>query len=133
MFPEGVYGGPILMPTLMDVRRRLKSIDRWLGVLRDGLNGSNHHLGSGEADAFQRTMEMLGIQLLSVNQAKKRSLRLKRGANPIVRRYYPAPISAYHSLYCLEQFSCADRPAANGSNSVPEKAEPLDSGGAIQE
>ena len=92
------------MQTLTDLKRRVASTQRWLKVLEDGLEGKPHSLGAGEADAFEKSLARLEIQFLSVSKATKEGLELKRGASPVVNRYYGAPISKHVDLYVLEQF-----------------------------
>lgn len=92
------------MPTVSDLKRRMASTARWMMVLEDGLKGAPHSLGKGEADAMEKALVKLGVRFLSRTRATKEGLELRRGAKPVVRRYYGSPISDWKDLYCLEQF-----------------------------
>lgn len=96
------------MATISDLKRRMESTARWMMVLEDGLRGVPHSLGLGEADAFEKSLARLGVQFLSKTKAAKQGLELRRGAKPVVRRYYGAPISDWKDLYVLEQFRGTD-------------------------
>ena len=95
------------MGTLTSLKRRMASIARWMMVLEDGLNGSPHTLGDGESMAFKKRMRELGVTLYSATRAKKEGFKLRRGAAPVVRCYYGAPIREYIGLYVLEQLTPA--------------------------
>lgn len=97
------------MSNVTDLKRRMASTARWMMVLEDGLRGLPHTLGLGEADAFEKSLAVLGVRFLTKTKAVKEGLELKRGATPVVRRYYSAPISDYKDLYVREQF----RPVAS--------------------
>jgi len=73
-------------------------------VLESGLNGHPHSLYKGEAKAFEETLGRLGVRFLSKTKAAREGLELRRGAKPVVSRYYGAPIKDFRDLYCLEQF-----------------------------
>lgn len=92
------------MANVSDLKRRMASTARWMMTLEDGLNGRPHSLGLGEADAFEKSLSKLGVCFLSKTKAAKQGLELRRGAKPVVRRYYGAPISDWKDLYVLEQF-----------------------------
>lgn len=110
------------MATVSDLKRRLASTAKWMTTLEDGLNGHPHSLGLGEGDAFEKALEKLGVQLLSRTKAAKQGLELRRGAVPVVRRYYRAPISDWKDLYVAEQFRpAAAKPAALATKSHPGK------------
>jgi hypothetical protein len=96
------------MATISDLKRRMESTARWMMVLEDGLRGAPHSLGLGEADAFEKSLAKLGVVFLSKTKAAKQGLELRRGAKPVVRRYYGAPISDWKDLYVLEQFREVD-------------------------
>lgn len=91
------------MATVSDLKRRIVATSRWLKVLEDGLNGSPHGLGIGEADAMEKNLAKLGIRLLSKTKAAKEGLELRRGAKHVVCRNYGAPIG-WGDLYVEEQF-----------------------------
>ena len=97
------------MATIADLKRRMESTARWMMVLEDGLRGTPHSLGLGEAEAFEKSLAKLGVRFLSKTRAGKEGLELRRGAKPVVRRYYGTPISDWKDLYVLEQF----RPTAS--------------------
>jgi hypothetical protein len=103
------------MATVSDVRRRLSSTAKWMMTLEDGLNGKPHSLGLGKADAFEKALAKLGIEFLSRTKASKQGLELRRGAKPVVRRYYRAPISDWKDLYVAEQFRPAVAPPHSNS------------------
>lgn len=92
------------MANLSDLKRRMAATARWMMTLEDGLNGRPHSLGIGEAEAFEKSLAKLGVRFLSKTKATKEKLELRRGATPVVRRYYGAPISDWKDLYVLEQF-----------------------------
>ena len=96
------------MKRLTDVKRRVRSAARWIGELQRGLDGHTASLGAGQADAMQKFLETIDIHLVSLSAASKQGLILRRGQKPILIRYYPAPISAHHALYCVEQFTPKD-------------------------
>jgi hypothetical protein len=77
-------------------------------VLEDGLRGAPHSLGLGEADACEKSLAKLGVVFLTKTKAAKQGLELRRGAKPVVRRYYGAPISDWKDLYVREQFREVD-------------------------
>jgi hypothetical protein len=93
------------MNTVTELRRRMASIARWTKVLEDGLNGRPHSLGDGEGRAFSKRMSELGIELYSKSRAQKEGLSPKRGAKPVVTRYFSAPIQKDIGLYVLEQLT----------------------------
>lgn len=93
------------MSTVTALKRRMASMTRWMKVLEDGLNGRPHSLGDGEGHAFSKRMHELGIELYSTTRAKKEGLTPKRGAKPIVTRYYGAPIQKDIGLYVREQLT----------------------------
>lgn len=92
------------MATVSDLKRRMASTARWMMVLEDGLNGKPHSLGIGEAMAFEKALAALGVHFLSKTKAAQNGLTLRRGARPVVRRYYGAPISDWKDLYVAEKF-----------------------------
>ncbi len=93
------------MSTVAALKRRMASTARWMMVLEDGLNGRPHTLGDGEGMAFKKRMRELGVSLYSETRAKKEGLKLRRGARPVVRCYYSAPIQDYIGLYVREQLT----------------------------
>lgn len=93
------------MSTVTALKKRLRSTARWMAVLEDGLNGNPHALGDGEGMAFKKRMRELDVSLYSATRAKKEGLKLRRGATPVVRCYYGAPIQDYIGLYVREQLT----------------------------
>lgn len=93
------------MSTVTALKRRMASMARWMMVLEDGLNGIPHSLGDGEGMAFKKRMAELGVSLYSETKAKKEGMKPRRGAKPVVRCYYGAPIQSYIGLYVREQLT----------------------------
>lgn len=90
--------------SVSQLKRRMSSAMRWMKTLDDGLNGKPHSLGQGEADAMAKYLALIGVTLISKSKASKNNLELRRGARPVVRRYFGSPISDWKDMYCLEQF-----------------------------
>ncbi len=97
------------MADVTGLKHRVSSTIRWMTILQEGLSGNPQTLGLAAGDAFQKCLEKYGIRLLTMTKASSEGLELRRGARPVARRYYGAPISDWANLYVQEQF----RPAAN--------------------
>lgn len=96
--------GQTPLATMHSVKSRIASTARWLAALQAGIDGHPKSLGSGEADAMERCLARIGIVLLTKTKAAKLNLEMRRGAKPVAIRYYGAPISGRHPLYCAQQF-----------------------------
>src|ERR1044072_3654011 len=72
-----------------------------LQVLEKGLDGKPVTLGAADADSVQDYLHAIGISLISKTALTKSGYRLKRGAKPLMIRYYTAPIQKYAPLYAL--------------------------------
>lgn len=96
------------MADVTGLKHRVSSTIRWMTILQEGLDGNPQTLGLAAGDAFQKCLEKYGIRLLTMTKAAGEGLELRRGARPVARRYFGAPISDWADLYVQEQF----RPAA---------------------
>ncbi|GIK46162.1 MAG: hypothetical protein BroJett012_20650 [Betaproteobacteria bacterium] len=115
------------MADVTGLKHRVSSTIRWMTILREGLDGNPQTLGLAAGDAFQKCLEKYGIRLLTMTKAAGEGLELRRGARPVARRYYGAPISDWADLYVYEQFRPATvtvrrsrRSVRQLSSNVPE-------------
>lgn len=53
----------------------------------------------GAGEALQRHWEKVGVKLISRTKGEKLGLALKRGAKPLLVRYFGAPINDHIALY----------------------------------
>ncbi len=97
------------MPRLSDrphspseIQRRLETISGVATEIHEGLGGKPFQWNGAEGEWKVLWAEDLGITLLTKTALEKRGYRLKRGAKPIGRRYFGAPIQKYAELYVLE-------------------------------
>ena len=105
--------------SMTSVRAKVKSSQRWLRTLEDGLAGKPQRLGEGEGDALQKCAAALGIELITLTAGQKRGLELRRGAKPIASRYFGAPIQRYCYLYCIQQFRAETSEQPTATESAP--------------
>lgn len=106
------------MADVTGLKHRVSSMIRWMTILQEGLNGNPQTLGLAAGDAFQKCLEKYGIHLLTMTKASGEGLELRRGARPVARRYYGAPISDWADLYVQEQFRPATTTARRPRRSV---------------
>ncbi len=64
-------------------------------------NGKTLSWGSGERTSKSRVLRELGIELVTKTGARKRGLRIKRGATPVANGYFTAPLQVYADLYIV--------------------------------
>ena len=88
-----------------DLKRRLRSLARWIEVLRDGLDGRPHSLGMTAGQAMQKALATIGVELLTRTAAAKQGLTLRPRQSHVARRYYGAPLKRTADLYTREQFT----------------------------
>jgi hypothetical protein len=84
-----------------------------LEVLEKGLNGRPATLGSTDADSVLDYLHVIGISLTSKTALTKMGYRLKRGAKPLMIRYYGVPIQKYSPLYDLNS-QCVRKDSGRG-------------------
>jgi hypothetical protein len=80
---------------------RLGRVTEAVNQLRAGLEGKPFSWGAHEADSKQPLLERLGYVLVSKTKLEKGGHELKRGAKPVGKRYYNAPLKRYADLYLL--------------------------------
>lgn len=83
------------------LRTRLARVRYALAIIEAGLAGRPRTLGASDADSVQRLLLPLGIELVSRTALKRRGYRLRRGAQPLLYRYYCAPLKRYAELFEL--------------------------------
>jgi hypothetical protein len=89
------------MPSKSTIKHKIGRMYYALEVLEKGLNGKPITLGSTDADSVQDYLRSIGIFLISKTAVIKSGYRLKRGAKPLMLRYYPAPIQKYSPMFDL--------------------------------
>lgn len=72
------------------------------GQIQNGLSGYPFSWAGTEGEYNVQWAEDMGIHLVTETWLKKHGYRLKRGAQPVGRRYFHAPISKMHPVYVLE-------------------------------
>lgn len=85
-----------------EIKRRLDCYRDVAGQIQRGLDGVPFYWNGAEGTYNVAWAEQMGIHLVTETQIKKRGYRLKRGAKPVGRRYFGAPISRSALLYVLE-------------------------------
>lgn len=66
------------------------------------LSGHPFHWGAGESSNYFPIARELGCTLKTKTAIKRAGLVLKRGAKPVGRAYYGAPIKDYCEIYIVE-------------------------------
>lgn len=89
------------------LRHRIERAAYALRVVTDGVNGKPRTLGASDAESVLRYLSGVGIELVTKTAAERRGFRLKRGARPLARRYFPAPLKRYADLFDLGS-QCVD-------------------------
>ena len=85
-----------------EIKRRLNRFRSVAGEIQRGLDGVPFYWNGTEGEYNVMWAEHMGLHLVTETQIKKRGYRLKRGAKPVGRRYFSAPISRSAALYVLE-------------------------------
>lgn len=91
----------------------LKQLDRrlaYLTAVRDGLRGQPFSYGDGAGNAAKHVLAAEGIHLVTATWLSDRGYVLNRGAKPVGRIYFPAPISRACDVYVLECQAYLQRP-----------------------
>ncbi|MBI5162906.1 MAG: hypothetical protein HY985_03285 [Magnetospirillum sp.] len=73
-----------------------------LAVVLAGLEGRRFDWGMAEADNKTKALRGMGIELVTANGARKRGHVVKKGADPVGKRYFGAPIQRSADLYILD-------------------------------
>lgn len=85
------------------LRRRIATSERWLAILKDGLDGKPHTISGSAAKTMQRYLNGLDIRVLTEAAGKREGLQLRGSARPIVRQKFAPPVGVV-DLYYIEQF-----------------------------
>ncbi len=81
---------------------RIAYIQEALGELLTGAKGEGmFSWGNAEGDSKMAYLSRLGFVLVSKSKLERGGHRLKRGAKPVGRRYYGAPLKVWSDLYLL--------------------------------
>lgn len=67
-----------------------------------GLEGQPEAWSEDERKKITKTLEKLGLTVITRNRAHKQGYNLADDAKPIGKGYYPAPIAYYCDMYILE-------------------------------
>lgn len=101
-------------------KQRIEVIQRVLTDVAQGLEGNRFTWGSGQREHWVPLLERVGMTLRTKTQITKMGYRLKRGAQPVGRAYYDAPLQRYAELYLIEyQCVAVQNPAADSQTESP--------------
>lgn len=89
------------MASPSSIAARVQTLRAGLEVLINVIEGKKtlYSLGEGEGQALERHWRKVGVELISETRGRKLGLVLKKGARPLMSRYFGAPISDYIFLY----------------------------------
>ena len=92
--------------TASTVRERVATTRHWLDVLERAMAGEQpFRLGEAKRLSFMKTLESLGIELMTTTQAKRSGLKPRRGQKPLGTAYYGAPLQINAPLWGRWQLS----------------------------
>lgn len=103
--------------TASTVRERVATTRHWFDVLERAMSGEPFKLGEAKRLSFMKTLESLGIELMTTTQAKRHGLKPRRGQKPLGTAYYGAPLQINAPLWGRWQLS------ETGTGQWPESAE----------
>ena len=89
------------MPSRSSVIAKINRLRAALDTLEQGLNGNPVSTGDGEGHALIKHAQKFGIELVSETAAKKQGYKLEKAANPVMYKYFKAPIQKHIPLYDL--------------------------------
>lgn len=102
--PVGRRTARINGPAIDKVRAKMDVLTEVLA----GLEGQRFDWGMAEAAHKAKVLREMGIELVTANGARKRGHVLKKGAMPVGKRYFGAPIQRSADVYI---FDLQTRPA----------------------
>lgn len=91
--------------TASTVRERVATTRHWFDVLEKSMAGEPFRLGEAKRLSFMKTLESLGIELMTMTQAKQKGLKPRRGQKPLGTAYYGAPLQINAPLWGRWQLS----------------------------
>ena len=80
---------------------RIDSAVRYLKAVRDGLAGNPFNWRAVDAQHARPILQAFGIELVTITGARRMNHLLKRGAQPVGKIYFTAPISSHHDVYVV--------------------------------
>ena len=102
------------MVSRSNVIAKINRLRAALDTLEQGFNEHPVSTGDGEGYALIKHAQKVGIELVSETAARKQGYKLKKGAKPILFKYFKAPIQKYiplydlHSQFVMEKRRCPD-------------------------
>jgi hypothetical protein len=85
-----------------EIKNNLTTWQYVANAIIDGLNGEPFSWNGGEFASYRPKAEAMGITLVTKTRIDKMGRRLKRGAKPVGKGYFSAPISRRADLYVME-------------------------------
>lgn len=85
-----------------EISNRLATYLYVINALIDGLQGNPFDWGAGQREAFTKIAAASGVTLVTKTEAARRGYSLKRGATPVGKGYWGAPLKRRADLYILE-------------------------------
>lgn len=99
---------------------RLRRFDQIAAELVVGLEGQPFSWRAVDYQHARPVLQAMGITLVSKGRARRLGFELKRGAQPVGKKYYTAPISKMIDVYVLE---CQFNRAAEAPDQLPLEEE----------